>query len=91
MVSQCDSLYLKMTLPLSSYISEASGDNSGKSVCMMLKSSFLETELNMLVRSINTAAREGVSPLRWGWIMNLSKESCITFIMKFIPLGTPTA
>ena len=65
--------------------------SSGKSVWMISKSSDRETELNMLVRSTNIAARVGVLLLCCGWVMKQSIESCILLMMKSIPLGTPTA
>lgn len=56
-----------------------------------LKSSALETELNMLVRSTKMAVRDGSSSCCWGWMMKRSIDSCMLLIMKSIPLGTPTA
>lgn len=65
--------------------------SSGKSVLTMSKSSCLETELNMLVKSTKMAARLGCSLRCCGLSMNFSMDSCIVFIIKSIPFGTPTA
>ncbi len=65
--------------------------SSGKLVWMMSKSSARETELNMLVKSTNTAACVGVLLFCCGCVMNLSIESCMDLMMKSIPLGKPTA
>ena len=57
----------------------------------MSKSSSLETLLNILVRSRNTAAREGVFDHCCGLMMNLSMDNCIDLMMKSIPPLIPTA
>ena len=67
------------------------GDNSGKCVCMMLKSSSLETMLNILVRSTKTAALDGVFDCSCGLMMNFSIESCMALMMKSIPPSILTA
>lgn len=74
-----------------SYNSEVKLYSSGKSLAIMSKSSCRETELNIFVRSTKTAARVGDLFSCWGWSMNRSIDICIVFIMKSIPLGTPTA
>lgn len=60
-------------------------------MAMMSNSSALETELNMFVRSTNTAALVGVVSFRSGWSMNRSMDRCILLMMKSIPFGIPTA
>ena len=72
-------------------MSVVSGISSGKCLRMMSKSSSLETLLNMLVRSMNAAARDGVSDRCCGVMMNLSMDSCIDLMMKSIPPLIPTA
>lgn len=69
----------------------AMGDNSGKCVLMMSKSSSRETRLNMFVRSMNNADREGVLFSDCGVMMCRSMESCIALMMKSIPPSMPTA
>lgn len=68
-----------------------SGVSSGKCVCIMSKSSSLDTRLNIFVRSMKTAARVGEDPDFCGVMMNFSIESCIDFMMKSIPPSIPTA
>lgn len=58
---------------------------------MMSNNSSRETLLNMLVRSMNRAARVGRRSLDCGMMMLRSMESCMALMMKSIPSLTPTA
>ena len=72
-------------------MSVAMGMSSGKFVLMISKSSSLETLLNMLVRSMKSAARVGVVSWCCGWMMWRSIESWMVLMMKSMPPATPTA
>ena len=88
---QIVSFHLYLTLPLSLYKSDVSWVSSGKSTLMISKSSCLDTELNMFLRSTKIAALEGSSLRCCGEVMNFSIDNCIVLIIKSIPFGIPTA
>ena len=57
----------------------------------MSKSSSRDMLLNMLVRSMNAAARDGSFDCCCGLMMYFSMDSCIAFMMKSMPPLMPTA
>ena len=65
--------------------------SSGKCSWTMSKSSSLEIMLNIFVRSIKTAALDGVECCCCGLMMYFSMDSCIALMMKSIPPSIPTA
>lgn len=83
--------HLKCTSAGSSYMSVVSGISSGKCLLMMSNSSSRETLLNILVRSMKAAARDGIFDWFCGAMINLSMESCIDLMMKSMPPLIPTA
>lgn len=57
----------------------------------MSKSSSRDMLLNMLVRSMNAAARDGSFDCCCGLMMYFSMDSCIALMMKSMPPLMPTA